>query len=77
MTLQAGGERGQYESIPADHVAFVDLGEQGGPEVDRPDPVVGFVEAAPQCWLTDGAAARSRVAPAAEALVVRWHSRSG
>lgn len=36
---------GQHGSIPEDHAAFVDRGEQDGPEVDRPDPIVGFLEA--------------------------------
>ena len=32
-------------SIPNDHVAFVDLGQENRPEVDRPDAIVGFCEA--------------------------------
>ena len=32
-------------SVPDDHVAFVDLPEQDGSEVDGPDPVVGFFQA--------------------------------
>lgn len=32
-------------SVPDDHVAFVDLAEQHGSEVDGPDSVVGFIQA--------------------------------
>jgi len=33
------------ESVPDDHVAFVDLPGQDGSEIDGPDPVVGFFQA--------------------------------
>jgi carboxymethylenebutenolidase len=36
---------GACASVPDDHLALVDLGEQDRAEVDRPDPVVGFFEA--------------------------------
>lgn len=31
-------------SVPDDHVAFVNLPEENGSEVDGPDPVGGFVQ---------------------------------
>ena len=40
--MRVGGR--QHGSVPDDHVAFVDLGQKHGPEVDRPDAIVGFVE---------------------------------
>jgi hypothetical protein len=35
----------QHGSIPDDHIAFVDFGQEDRPEVDRPDAIVGFFEA--------------------------------
>jgi len=40
--VRVGGQQG---SIPDDHVAFVELGQEDRAEVDRPDPIVGFFEA--------------------------------
>lgn len=40
-----GWGKGNKGSVPDDHVPFVDFGEQDGPEVDRPDAVVGFFQA--------------------------------
>ena len=40
--MRVGGR--WHGSIPDDHVAFVDLGQQHCPEVDRPDAIVGVVE---------------------------------
>ena len=37
-------------SIPDDQVAFVDRGQEDRPEVDRPDAIVGFLEAEVMCF---------------------------
>ena len=39
-----GWGRANKGSVSDDHVAFVDLPEQDRPEVDGPDPVVGFIQ---------------------------------
>ena len=40
-----GWGRANEGSVSDDHVAFVELPEQDRAEVERPDPVVGFVQA--------------------------------